>query len=144
MGSSVEKDRLYSQLQNAKTSKKKLEVLGHTEWKTYQERQAEIGEKIKYYGSIGDEAANKMRDYLRESQTAYSYSDRGRAKELSLVGHDYERQSREANAEKDNWIQESKKLKDAFYNSSIQVELQSIKAEIDRMQLELNKLNDKI
>jgi len=143
MGSNAEKDRLYSQLQNAKDKKKKLEALGYAEWKMYQEKQIEIGEKIKFYGSIGDEAANKMRYYLRESQDAYSYSEGERAKELSLIGHDYERQAREANAEKDNWIQESKMLKDSFYNGSIQVELRSIKAEIDKLQSELKVLNDK-
>jgi hypothetical protein len=143
MGSNVEKDRSYSQLQNAKAQKEKLEVLGYAERKTYQKRQTKIDEKIKFYESIGDEAANKMRCYLRESQSAYSYSEGERAKELSLTGHDYERQAREANAEKDSWIQESKILKDSFYNGSTQVELRFIKAEIERLQLELKTLNDK-
>jgi hypothetical protein len=144
MGSSVEKDRLYSQLQNAKAQKRKLEALGNMEWKVYKERQAEIDEKIKFYESIGNETADKMRYYLRESQSAYSCSEGERAKELSLIGHDYEKQAREANAEKDIWIQESKKLKDSFYNGYTQVELHSIKIEIDRLQSELEKLNNEI
>lgn len=81
------------------------------EWHVYNERLSEISEKIKFYQNLGDEVANKMRYYLSESQSAFYCSEGERAKELSLIGRDYENQARAANAEKDYWIGELKMLK---------------------------------
>ena len=126
------------ELNSAKAKREQLEIRNQAEWEAYRKRQDEIGKEIEHYQRIGDEAANYMRIAFKDATFAYETSQGAEAKELSESGRYYEREARDANAAKDNLIQQSKSLRASVDES--QIELMVIKERITELQDKLKTI----